>query len=264
MAPRVRFWTLAAVDTTGTMHLDVTDLRDFYVTPLGQIARRMLLSRIRTRWRHVDGETLVGLGFATPYLNAFRGEAARLGALMPMQQGALAWPHDGPRQAVLVEEDDLPLSDSSVDKVLAIHCLEAAERVQPVLREIWRVLTPQGRAIIVVPNRSGMWARFDTTPFGHGRPFSRRQVERLLREAMLTPTEWSTALFVPPFERKLLVRSATGFERMGARISPRIGGVIIVEARKELLAPVVGNRVRSRARIGGLVPVPAGRLPRQR
>lgn len=245
------------------MHMDVTDLRDFYATPLGQIVRRLLLHRLRARWRHVAGETVIGLGFATPYVGAFRGEALRVGAFMPMQQGALVWPHDGPRQAVLVEEDELPLSDSSVDKMLAVHCLETAERVQPMLREMWRVLAPQGRLVMIVPNRSSMWARFDTTPFGHGRPYSRGQLERLLREAMFTPTDWASALYVPPFERKMLVRSATAFERMGARLSPRLGGVIIVEARKELLAPI-GLRVRSRARLGSLVPANAGRLTRAR
>lgn len=239
------------------MYLDVTDLRDFYVTPLGQIVRRLLAHRLRARWRHVEGQTVIGLGFATPFLGAFRGDALRVGAFMPIQQGALAWPHDEPRQAVLVEEDDLPLPDSSVDKLIAIHCLEAAERVQPVLREIWRVLTPQGRLIMVVPSRASMWARFDTTPFGHGRPFSRGQLERLLREAMFTPTDWSSALYMPPFERQFLMRWATGFERMGARISSRLGGVIIVEAQKELLAPA-GTMKSSRVRLGGLVPVQAG------
>ena len=244
------------------MYLDVTDLRDFYVTPLGQIVRRILLARLRARWRRVDGETVIGLGFATPYLGAFRGEALRVGAFMPVQQGALAWPHDAPRQAVLVEEDELPLSDSSVDKLLAIHCLESAERVGPMLREIWRVLAPQGRIILVVPSRASVWARFDTTPFGHGRPYSRGQLEQLLREAMFTPTDWASALYVPPFERRLLVKWATGFERVGARFSPRLGGVIIVEAQKELLAPI-GARQRARVRLGGLVPAHAVGAPRR-
>jgi SAM-dependent methyltransferase len=245
------------------MHLDVTDLRDFYMTPLGQIVRRILTHRIRARWRHVEGQTVIGLGFATPYLGVFRGEALRVGAFMPIQQGALAWPHDGLRQAVLVEEDDLPLPDSSVDKLLAVHCLEAAERVGPVLREVWRVLAPQGRVILVVPSRASIWARFDTTPFGHGRPYSRRQIERLLREAMLTPTDWSSALYMPPLERKLLVRWATGFERVGAKLSTRLGGVTIVEAQKEMLAPT-GLRARTRLRLGSLVPAQAvgGRMRR--
>lgn len=243
------------------MHVDVTDLRDFYHTPLGQIVRRLLTHRLRARWRHLDGQTLIGLGFATPYLGAFRGEALRVGAFMPMAQGALVWPPDGPRMTVLVEEEQLPLPDSSVDKLLAIHCLEGAERVGPLLREMWRVLTPQGRLILVVPNRASMWARFDTTPFGYGRPYSRRQLEELLGDAMLTPTDWSHALYVPPFERRILIRSATAFERMGSRFSPGFGGVIIVEAKKEIMAPA-GKRVRVRSRVGSLVPVRSGNVSR--
>ncbi len=245
------------------MYLDVTDMRDFYLTPLGQIVRRILLHRIRARWRHVEGQTVIGLGFATPYLGAFRGEALRVGAFMPVQQGALAWPHDAERQAVLVEEEELPLPDSSVDKLLLIHCLEAAERVGPMLRETWRVLNPHGRLILVAPSRAGAWARFDTTPFGHGRPFTRGQLERILREAGFTATDWASALYVPPFERKLFVKWATGFERVGAKVSSRLGGVIIVEAKKELLAPVA-TRDRMRARLGSLVPAQSagGRLRR--
>ena len=117
---------------------------------------------------------------------------------------------------------------------------------------------------LVVPSRASVWARFDTTPFGHGRPYSRGQLERLLREAMFTPTEWASALYVPPFEKRFLVRWATGFERVGARISPRLGGVIIVEAQKELLAPIVA-RQRARVRLGSLVPAQAigGRVRRE-
>ena len=236
------------------MQLDVTELRDFYIRPLGQIVRRLLLHRLRARWRHLDGQTVIGLGFASPYLGAFRGEARRVGALMPVEQGALVWPQDAARLTVMVEGDQLPLPDSSVDRLLAVHCLEMAERVAPQLREMWRVLAPEGRLVMIVPNRASMWARFDSTPFGHGRPYSRRQLERLLADAMFTPTDWANALFVPPFEHNMVVRSATAFERLGSRVSPGFGGVIIVEARKELIAPI-GARATVRSRIGGLVPV---------
>ncbi|MGE0626365.1 MAG: methyltransferase domain-containing protein [Hyphomicrobiaceae bacterium] len=242
------------------MH-DVTDLRDFYLRPLGQLTRRLLLHRLRARWRRVEGETVIGLGFASPYMGVFRHEAKRVGAMMPAAQGALVWPADAPRLTVLVEETALPLPDNSVDKLIAIHALEVAEATGALLREIWRVLKPQGSLLIVVPNRSSIWARFDTTPFGQGRPFSRGQLERLLGEAMFTPTDWAEALFVPPFERRILIRSATAFERLGARLSPGIGGVIIVEARKELIAPV-GKTAKSRSRFGQLVPIRPTGIPR--
>ena len=138
------------------MQLDAVDLRDFYGRPLGSTVRRLLTHRIRARWRDVHREVVIGVGFATPYLGIFRGEAHRLGAFMPVTQGAIVWPYGAPCHTVLADEDQLPLPDNSVDKVLIVHGLEAAERVEPFLREIWRVMKPEGRLLAIVPNRSGM------------------------------------------------------------------------------------------------------------
>src|SRR5512145_1862808 len=220
------------------MQHDVVGLRSFYNQPLGGIVRRLLTQRIRARWRNARGCQLVGLGFAVPYIGMFRDEAARLAALMPAHQGALAWPQTGNVLSVLVDEVMLPLPDASVDLLLCVHCLEVAESTRPMLREIWRVLAPEGRLLLIVPNRRGIWARLDTTPFGHGRPYSRGQLERLLGDALFTPVEWASALYMPPVNRRWLVRWATVFERLGPRLWPGFAGVIIVEARKELMGAV--------------------------
>lgn len=237
------------------MHLDVSELREFYATALGQAARRLLAPRIRTRWRKLDGATLIGLGYAAPYLGAFRGEVRHMGALMPDSQGVQAWPREAPRLSVLVEEGHLPLADGSVDRLLAVHCLEVAERGRQLLREIWRVLSPEGRLLLVVPNRRGVWARLDNTPFGQGRPYSRRQLIALLSDSMFTPLDCSGALYVPPVNQRVLLRSATAWERLGATVSPAFSGVIIAEARKELVAPI--GKLEKQHALGGLVPAGA-------
>jgi SAM-dependent methyltransferase len=253
------------------MHHDVADLRDFYAGPLGLVVRRLLAQRIRARWPEARGQTVIGLGFCTPYLGSYRGEAARIGALMPAAQGALVWPtlngttHNddaGARAAhhtregiltALVDEAHLPLPDNSVDRLLAIHLIEVADRVGPVLRELWRVLAPEGRLLMVVPNRRSIWARGDTTPFGQGRPYSRRQLDNLLADALFEPIDWSHALYLPPVPTRFILKSALGIERLGARLTPSFGGVIIVEARKTVAGalPVTGRT----ARVGGFVTV---------
>jgi SAM-dependent methyltransferase len=157
----------------------------------------------------------------------------------------LLWPAVGDIQTVLVEDNTLPLPDSCVDYLLAVHCLEVSESARSLLREMWRVLKPEGRLLIVVPNRRGVWARLDTTPFGHGRPYSRGQLERLLSDALFTPVDWSTALHLPPVDRPLVLRSATALERLGSRAWPAFAGVILVEAKKELMAPI-GKVARKR------------------
>jgi SAM-dependent methyltransferase len=230
------------------MHLDVLDLRAFYMSPLGSVARRVIARHIRSKWRKLSGQTLIGIGYATPYIGSYRGEVLRLGAFMPAGQGAIVWPSGANVNTVMIEEDSFPLPDNSVDKILLIHGLEVSERARPLMREIWRILAPEGRVMIVVPNRMGVWSRRDATPFGHGHPYSRAQLQKLLHDSMFTPLDWTSALHAIPVNRPMAARWAHVFERMGSRFWPRFAGVLIVEARKELQAPVA--TVASARRIG--------------
>ena len=150
--------------------MDVVDLRNFYAQRLGVVARRFVGRGIRTRFTDTRGMRVLGVGYPTPYLGLFRGEAERCLAFMPAVQGVLKWPTDRPSLAALVDELELPLADAAVDRVLLVHALEMAQDPATLLREVWRVLAAGGRLLVVVPNRRGVWARMDTTPFGHGRP----------------------------------------------------------------------------------------------
>ena len=232
------------------MHVDVKDLRDFYARPLGILVRRRLGNRLRGHWTNLRGLNVVGLGFATPYLAQFREEAQAVTALMPGGQGALVWPRTGPVKTALVDEQALPLPAASVDRLLVVHSLEMVEGVRPFLREIWRVLRPEGRLLLVVPNRRSIWSRLDATPFGHGQPYNRGQIERLLDDAMFTPVGWSTALHMPPWEHPFLMRSVALWEKLGGAVAPAFAGVLLVEAQKELLSPISGgSKVRSTPRL---------------
>jgi SAM-dependent methyltransferase len=241
------------------MYLDVIDLRDFYSGELGAIVRHVVGAGIRRRWSSVSGDRVLGLGFATPYIGQFRDEAERVLAFMPAAQGVVNWPPDGPTAAALVTDDMLPLPDAAVDRVVLVHALEMANDPREVLREVWRVLSPGGRMIAVVPNRRGLWARVDTSPFGYGRPFSRRQLTQLLRESLFSPLGWSEALHMVPLPRRRYRRSVETWERIGGALWPAFAGVIIVEATKQLHT---GLPVRKRARVPvlrpALLPSPVG------
>lgn len=243
--------------------MDAIDLRGFYASPLGAVARRLIAHRIRSHWHSLGGRSIAGIGYVTPFLDGWRDEAAMVAGLMPARQGVVHWPVGGPCVTTLVDEAELPLPDASIDRVLVVHGLETSESLPEFLREVWRVLTSDGSVLLVVPNRRGMWARFDRTPFGHGRPFSRGQLTQYLRNAMLSPSGWSQALFVPPFDRGFLRRSATAWGRLGLWLWPAFSGVIIVEATKQVYAVSPGRRVRRWA--GALQPAlrPAGATPQQ-
>ena len=218
------------------MWTDAVDLRDFYATPLGTVTRRMIRRRIRTLWPDVTGMDVLGLGFATPYISALKPEATRTLAAMPTAQGVLHWPHDDPGLTTLVDESDLPFPDVSMDRVLLVHALESAENVRPLMREVWRVLASGGRLIVVVPNRRGLWARFERTPFGRGRPYSPSQLSMVLRENMFTPCQTERALFLPPTRSRMILSSSPAIEEIGRRWFPAFAGVTIVEATKQIYA----------------------------
>jgi SAM-dependent methyltransferase len=238
------------------MHLDVISLREFYSRPLGAVTRLLIGKHIRRAWPNVRGMSVFGLGYATPYLAIFRGEAVRVGALMPADQGVVAWPELGPMQTALVHEQRLPLPDASVDRILIVHNLETTDGVRALLREVWRVLAPEGKMLLVVPNRRSVWALLEATPFGHGRPFSRGQLASLLRDAMFTPLEWMHVLHLLPINWSLALRWSNIWEKFGAVLWPAFSGVILVEASKQIYAAAPSYGVEM-AR-GRLSPVPSG------
>lgn len=219
------------------MWSDVIDLNEFYRSRLGQVARRLIAGRIRALWPDLSGRSVLGLGYATPYLRSFRDEAERVIAIMPAQQGVMRWPEHAPGLVCLADETDLPLPDLSIDCLLMVHAVENSENLRPLMREAWRVLSDSGRLIVVVPNRRGIWARFEQrSPFGHGHPYSQGQIKRLLRNSLFAPTEQAHALFVPPSQKRILLKSAHAFERAGNRWFQAISGVLLIEASKQLYA----------------------------
>jgi SAM-dependent methyltransferase len=218
------------------MWTDAVDLRDFYASSLGRVARRMIARRIRALWPDARGLSILGLGYAAPFLGVFRAEAERVLAVMPAAQGVLHWPSEAPGLTTLADEVALPLADRAIDLVLLIHALECAEHTRPMMREIWRVLADGGRLIVVVPNRRGLWARFERTPFGHGRPYTPAQLSRVLRDTMFTPYRSGTALYIPPIRSRMLLSSAAAWENIGQRWFTSFAGVVVFEASKQIFA----------------------------
>ena len=193
------------------MHLDVQDLRNFYYrSALGRAAQKSLRGRLLELWPEAKGQTVVGFGFAAPLLRPYLADARRVMVLM--------------------------------------HGLETSERPSELLDECWRVLGPGGKALFIVPNRAGMWARRDRTPFGYGRPYSPGQLETQLRKHQFLPERHLGALFQFPSQQRIWMKSAPLFEKIGRQMPTMMGGgAILVEATK-LVYPPRGRPQRSTAR----------------
>lgn len=221
---------------------EVHGLRDFYASPGGLVTARLLRRRLAALWPDLSGQAVLGLGHATPYLRLWRDQAARCVAACPSQTGGVRWPPGGACASALVQEETLPFADLSFDRVLLVHGLEAAENARRLLREVWRILKDDGRLLVVAPNRRGMWAHFEHTPFGHGQPYSAGQIARLLERHLFHVERRDAALYAPPF--RWLLRAGGAWEAAGRALWPaRFAGVVLVEAQKDLYGAVPAGEV---------------------
>ena len=188
-------------------------------------------------------EKMDGIFFA--YLRPFLDEATSVIAAMPSSMGAfgVGYQRLGPgNTCCLADECSLPFLDLSLDRVILVHSFEYTDQVNLMLREIWRVMDDGGRLLIVVPNRRGAWSHTDFTPFGHGRPYSIEQLKSTLRQSLFTPVRDTRALFIPPTRRRYWLAAAPAWEKIGARWFQVFGGVVIMEATKQIYAGNTFNR----------------------
>ena len=242
------------------MRHSIEELRAFYGEPSGALVRRLLARRLDDAWGEATNCDVLGLGYATPWLDAFVG-ARRVVAAMPGGQGVEHWPVVGRNRSLLVDDRRLPFMAGTFDRVLLIHALEEADDARALLAEAVRAMAPAGRIILTAAARGGLWSRAETTPFGHGRPFTRGQLERLVREVGLEPTAWSQALYMPPWTP--LLPLADGFEQVGRHLFPGAAGVIMLEATRQAYARlrVNGAAQSVRSRTPSLAPQPATQMP---
>lgn len=227
---------------------DVIQLKQFYTTRTGQVAATMLRARLRDFWPKAEGEVLVGLGFPTPFLLPYLEDAAVTMAFMPASQGVIHWPITKDNLTVLTDEGELPLRDNQANRVLIVHALENSEQARQMLKEAWRILTPGGRLLVIAPNRRGIWARSPKSPFAQGHPFTTWQLRQLLQDSQFTPLDAAGALYFPPTEMVSILRSARVIEEIGRRCFGAFGGVLLMEAEKQLYAPTRGKKARLPAR----------------
>jgi len=220
------------------MHLDVLDLRNFYYrTGLGRAAQRAIRDQLVRLWPDATAQTVVGFGFAVPLLRPYLDSATRVVGLMPGPQGVMPWPAGMPNVSVLCEETLWPLQTGQADKLVLLHGLETSENPSRLLEECKRVLSANGRAVFIVPNCGGLWARRDKTPFGFGRPYSLSQLETQLRRHDFVPERHVAALFQPPSQRRFWLKTGPFWEKTGRRVSTALaGGVLIVEVTKQVYA----------------------------
>ena len=217
------------------MFEDTSEFQDYYRSRQGRHVAMRLRRTLADFWSRAPNGCNSAIGYAPPLLRA--DDKPPVLALTPMRLGPQPWPPKGQNRAALVNGKSLPLQNVQLDRLLLIHALEFDPDPSSLLDECWRVLDGAGRLLVMVPNRNGLWARAEKTPFGHGRPYSRGQLRTLLLDHGFTPVRAETMLFMPPAAIGLFLRFGPQIERIGRNWTPAVGGVLVIEAEKNLYAP---------------------------
>ena len=216
------------------MFRSVYELKAFYASQPGRLVRRLLAGHIHQIWPDLTGMRVMGYGYAVPYLRSIGEHAERSFAVMPAGRGVHQWPEGEPNRVCIATEGELPIETESVDRILMVHALENVESPQLLLHEMWRVLKSNGRLLMVVPSRMGLWARADWTPFGHGTPYTTYQINHYLQECLFVHERTEKALYMPPFRSFFFMRTAFALENFGRYVFPGLAGLHLIEATKRV------------------------------
>lgn len=218
------------------MRQSTATLEAFYNSRLGAAVGHRVRERVSDLWGACDRQSVLGIGYSLPVLQLWQSEQQTCLAAIPEDMHQRATPSQAARRVVITPDHRLPFNDSEFDKIILMHALEEAEHPRHLMREAWRVLAPEGRMIVIVTNRRGVWSLNDGCAFGHGQPWTRGQLSQFLSDGLFQVTASSTAVFMPPVDWYLVTSASRLLERTGERLLPSFGGLILIEAVKRIYA----------------------------
>lgn len=210
-------------------------LEDWYATPLGAEVAGAEAAAVERQLDGVIGYYLLQLGIA----GVFNGNVGEGRIRHRIQVPTAARPQIPGFQAA-AEPARLPIASDSVDAVLLPHTLDFLGDPQAALREVERVLIPEGRVVVVGFNAMSLWGAWGLMGQRRGRmpwcgcyltPFRVRDWLTLLgfdveAEEML--------VFRPPWRRTVRHRGTPLMDTLGARFWPVLGGVYVIRAVKRV------------------------------
>ena len=140
----------------------------------------------------------------------------------------------------------LPIRTDSVDAVLLTHTLDFAADPHQVLREVDRILIPEGRLILTGFNSLSLWGLRRLWPPSRRRiPWNARFIGALRIQDWLGLLGFEIELtqylmFCPPLRREGMMRRLAFLDRLGARCSLPLGGAYLIRAVKRVarLTPI--------------------------
>jgi SAM-dependent methyltransferase len=186
----------------------------------------------------------------------------------PIHHRIYAAPQAGTGAGLLCRADELPLQSDSVDAVVALNCLEFADNPHQVLRELQRVLTPQGHLLLAGFNPwsvAGAARRIRGLGKGsfwrHQHPVGERRLTDWLHLLGCEVQDRRRLYALPPVGGDRLRRATTRIDKWCSRYNLPVGGVYVLHAIKQVAAVHRPRQALRRERLIGLAVPKAGAAP---
>ncbi len=151
---------------------------------------------------------------------------------------------DGSRSPIVVVHDfaELPFASQSLDLVVLPHVLEFADEPHQVLREVERVLIPEGQVIICGFNPASLWglrqvaSRVTGADFlpQNGEFISLPRLKDWLKLLNMEVNRGHFGCYAPPCVTEKWLNRFTFMEKAGGRWWPYLGAVYIVQGIKRI------------------------------
>ncbi|MCB1841792.1 MAG: class I SAM-dependent methyltransferase [Halioglobus sp.] len=243
------------------MHHESSEILSELETWYGGTGGRYLLDTTRTALQPVI-ET--AFGYHILQLGVFGGEP--LCHDSPIRHQVICGAALGEGVGLVAHSHELPLDSDSVDMVIAHHCLEFSDNPHQVLREIQRVLTPQGQLLVIGFNRYSLHGAASTVrgmlrnPLWQAyRPLSEHRLTDWLHLLGCEVQEVFRLYGVPPIGRGRLRTALERCDAFSARHNLPFSGLYVVHAIKQVAGLPRPRRLQKRRSelLLDLVPKPA-------
>ncbi len=133
----------------------------------------------------------------------------------------------------------LPIASDSIDLVIALHHLEFSDNPHQVLREIERILIPEGRLIISGLNPwslfSRQWLKFFIQEFENNQEMqfiSQTRTQDWLKLLGFDIEQQTRLICVPPLKNTLIRQYLAPIDQMILRVFPALSSIYLLQAVK--------------------------------
>lgn len=225
-------------------------VENWFDSRLGQALLRQEQACLQQKASSIFGYHVVQIGLPSPHFDLLKECPARNRVLLDSEA-------THPGIDIRADPRFLPLASDSIDGVILPHTLDFSSDPHQLVREVERILIPEGKVLLCGFNPWSQW--------GVARLFRRRAGKMPWCSHFFSPKrvqDWFSLLgfdleevvylhYRPPMHNQMVMQKLGFMEGIGRRVWPMLGGVYVMQAvkRTATMTPIRMNRWRMKKRV---------------